>query len=261
MTGDFRSVMTLGTGDGRPSREFIKRFQEHSFKLCTDVTLGVQRAFFGQDHDMTGGSDHLFIIDGLVIQAAAELWAADRILKGEMAPLTMFHHARAIYEAHATAYWLCEDIDARWKRLMKSNLRERERFESEVQHSVGSVPTDISEQGKVLLADDSVRFAPNVFDMVRTDPLLRYDMALFWKYSSSLVHPGALGTARIETQSERTMIEQICGGCIRHAAGTFRRVLNRYPGADSETLAALAAAEAYSAYPFQLPKISDYPAV
>ena len=41
----------------------------------------------------------------------------------------------------------------------------------------------------------------------------------------------------------------------------FRRVLDRYPGADPDTLAALAAAEVYSAYQFELPKISDYPAV
>jgi hypothetical protein len=258
-TSDFRSVMTFGTGEGRPSPEFIKRFQEHSFKLIADVPLGVQRTFAEQNHDMSGGSDPLFIIDGLVIQAAAELFAAERIFAGEMAQLTMFHHARAVYEAHAIAYWLCQDVDGRWKRLMKSNLLERQRFESEVQHSMGAVPTDISEDGIALLNDDSVKRAPNMIDMVKTDALLRFDLAMFWKYSSSLVHPGALGAARIDRESERVMIEQVCGGCIRHAAGTFRRVLDRYPGADPDTQAALAAAEEYSAYLFDLPKISDYP--
>lgn len=258
-SGEFRNLMTFGAEQGRPSTEFIQRFQAHALSLTTDVALGVQRAFFDQNHDMSKGADPFFLIDGLVIQAAAELWAAERILVGKMAPLTMFHHARSIYEAHATVHWLLEDLDGRWKRIIKGHVRERQRFENEATHTFGGGPTDITAEGLALLADNSIKFPPTMFDMVRNDRVLRYDLGFLWKYSSIHIHPGGIGSGQIDPDNERIMIEQILGGLIRHTAGTFREVINRYPADAPDTLAALEAAEGYSAYKFELPNLSEYP--
>src|SRR5262249_11110768 len=162
-----------------------------------------------------------------------------------LAPLTIFHHARALYEAHATAYWLMEDLEGRWPRLMKSHIRERHRFEEEAGLTMGRVPTDISERGRALLTDDAVKLPPTMFDMVRADPVLRYDLAFFWKSSSIHVHPGGTGTAAIDVDSERTMIEQILAGVIRHAAGTYRRIADHFGITDVAVIEPLGAAEGW----------------
>jgi len=65
----------------------------------------------------------------MISQRAAELLAAGYIYTAELAPLTMFHHVRALYEMHAVAYWMFQDFDSRWMRLLKDHLVERNRFE------------------------------------------------------------------------------------------------------------------------------------
>lgn len=44
---------------------------------------------------------------------------ANQSLIGKLAPCTIFHCARALYEADATSYWLMQDVYARWPRMMK----------------------------------------------------------------------------------------------------------------------------------------------
>src|SRR2546428_367027 len=107
---EFRSFLTFGTAEGRPAEDSVNRFYKHSQSLATSVPIAIRNTFMALDHDMKGGSDHLFLIEGLVVQAAAEVWAAEQILRGKLATLTMFHHVRALYEAHAITYWMFGDL-------------------------------------------------------------------------------------------------------------------------------------------------------
>jgi hypothetical protein len=250
--------MTFGTGEGRPSEEFVRRFQRHALDLSVDVPLAVQRAFLETEHELRNGSDHLFMVDGIIVQAAAELAAAERILAGKSAPLTMFHHARALFEAHSLAYWLMQDVEQNALRLMKDHLRERDRFEQEAKQSIKTQVTDITNAGRRLLDDAAVKFPPTMFDIVRSDVVLRYDLAFFWKYSSSHVHPGSIGTGQVDAANERTTIEQLAGGSIRHAAGTYRRIVDRYRLQIGEAKQQLEDAESYAEYKYELPPVDGY---
>ncbi|MEO8624020.1 MAG: hypothetical protein ABI625_23275 [bacterium] len=243
-------MMTFGTRDGAPHDRIVKNFQEHNLRLVTDVALGIQTEFSGLSHDMSRGSDGIIVVDSLVMQAAAELWAAERILEGEMALLTMFHHVRALYEAHALSYWLLQDFRGRWPRVLKERQVERERFEKAAAKSIGPVATDITEAGQVLIKDATIRRLPKVFDMIKGHPDLELDHAVFWKYSSAHTHPGFTFTAEVDPHSERTMVEQILGGLIRHACGVYREVVNHFALESAATLESLSAAEKYSAYRF-----------
>lgn len=95
--------------------------------------------------------------------------------------------------------------------------------------------------------------------MVKDFPTLRYDLAFFWKHSSAHVHPGSISVAHIDAQDERTMAEQILAGCIRHAAGTYRAIVDRYSISDAEVVQPLLKAEAWANYPFAIPRTTDAP--
>lgn len=249
----FRHLVTFGTDDGAPSASVVASFREHALALTAVVPTELRAAFLNIPHDLSEGSDRLFMTEGLITQAAAETWAADRILAGKVGLLTIFHHARSLYEAHAVAYWMMGDLDARWQRVMKDHLRERDRFEKEMALTMGSVPSDISVAGRALLDDDSVKLPPSMFDMVNPEPQLRYDLGFFWKYSSIHIHPGGLGTASIDADSERTTIEQILAGVIRHASGAYRRIATHFAINDPGVITPLEAAETWARYPFELP--------
>jgi hypothetical protein len=249
----YRHLVTFGTGDGEPCEGVARAFVQHAEVLTAAVPAALRAAFVSLDHDFSNGSDHVFLLEGLITQAAAEIWASERIRSGKLATLTIFHHARALYEAHALAYWLTEDVDGRWRRLMKDHIRERQRFEVEASSSIGQIETDITAFGHALLADDSVKLPPSMFDMVKNHPVLRYDLAFFWKHSSAHVHPGSISVAAIDARSERTMIEQILAGCVRHAAGTYRQIIDRYAITDAKVVDPLREAEAWASYRFPIP--------
>ncbi len=248
---EFRSFVSFGTVEGRPAKDSLDRFYKHSYALSGTVPIKARETFMALDHDMTGGSDHLFLIEGLVCQAAAEVWAASAILKAEVAPLTMFHHARALYEAHAMTYWLLGDLTNRAPRLLKDYLSEREGFERAAEKSIGAVVSDIAPGGRTLLNDEKVRLPPSVKDQARGHPVLEFDYALFWKYASAHSHPGNIGTGEIDLESEQTTIIQIMGGAIRHAAGVYRHIVNHYKLELGDAGEQLAGAEDYARYRFE----------
>ena|SRR2546425_4261135 len=248
---EFRSFMSFGTAEGRPTADSLARFYNHSHALAGDVPIKVRETFVTLDHDMTKGSDHLSLIEGLVCHAAAEVWASDTILRAQVAPLTMFHHARALYEAHAMTYWLLGDLPNRAPRLLKDYLAEREGFEEAAEKSIGKVVTDIAPGGRTLLNDPRVKRPPSVHDQVTGHPVLEFDYALFWKYASAHSHPGNIGTGEIDQDSERTTILQIMGGAIRHSAGVYRHIVNHYNLDLGPVGEQLAEAEDYARYRFQ----------
>jgi hypothetical protein len=223
---EFRSFMDFGTREARPPQASLTSFYKHSYALAGPVPIKVRKTFMALDHDMTGGSDHLFVIEGLVCQAAAEVWAAAVILKAEVAPLTMFHHARALYEAHAMIYWVLADLHGRGPQLVKDYLRERRQFERDAEKSIGKVVSDIKPAGHTLIDDPNVPSPPSVRDQVKGHPVLEFDYAVFWKYASAHSHPGNIGTGEIDQDSERREILQIMSGTIRHAAGVYRHIVN-----------------------------------
>ncbi len=247
---EFRSFVSFGTGDSRPAEDSLERFYKHCYALSGTVPIKVRETFMALDHDMTGGSDYLFVIEGLVCQAAAEVWAADAILRAKIAPLTMFHHGRALYEAHAMTSWLLGDLEARWPRVVKDYLKEREGFERAADKSIGKVVTDISAGGRTLLHDQKVRLPPPVPEQVKGHPVLEFDYALFWKYASAHAHPGNIGTGEIDQDSERTTIMQIMAGAIRHAAGVYRHIVSHYNLNLGAAGKALVEAEDYARYRF-----------
>ncbi len=247
---EFRSFMTFGTSEGRPPEDTLNRFYKHGQALAATVPTAVRSTFMDLDHDMTGGSDHLFLIEGLVVQAAAEVWAAEAILRAKLAPLTMFHHARALYEAHAITYWMFGDLPTRWPRVLKKYVKERDEFERAAEKSIGKVATDIAEAGRALLTDAAVRLPPTVHDQGRGHPVLEFDYAFFWKCASAHAHPSNIGTGEINVESERTTITQIMAGVIRHAAGVYRHVINYYKLELGAVAEQLAEAENYARYRF-----------
>lgn len=247
---DFRSFVTFGTDEGRPPDDALQRFYKHSQALAVAVPIKVRGAFMALEHDMTAGSDHLFLIEGLVCQGAAEVLACDSILRAKMAPLTMFHHARALYEAHAMMYWLLGDIPGRSLRLLKDYLKERAGFERAAEESIGKVATDIKAAGHALLNDPVVRPPPSVHDQGIGHPILEFDYAMFWKYASAHTHTGNIGTGEIDSENERTMILQIMGGTIRHAAGVYRHVVSRFKLDLGAVGQQLTEAEEYARYRF-----------
>ena len=242
----FRSIMTFGTGPGAPTAATVSEFRTYAKPLMARVPSELQKEFLSLEHDMSGGSDRLYIVDGLIKKAAAELWAADEILTGELAPLTMFHHARALYEAHALAYWLCKDFANRWKRVLKDGMRERLRFEDEYKKSIGAVPSDITDAGQALIDDDSIKLPPRVFDQTSGNAVLTSDYAFFWKYSSAHVHAGHMETGTATVQTERWTIGELLRGLVRHAAGTYREIANFYDIGRDECAARLRDAEDYA---------------
>ena len=171
----------------------------------------------------------------------------------------MFHHARAINEAHATAAWLTADVEGRWRRILKDHVRERLRFEEAAASSLGKVSTDITANGLALLNDLSVKLPPTIADMVKDFPTLRYDLAYFWKHSSAHVHPGSISVGHIDAQSERVMAEQILAGCIRHAAGPYRAIVDRYGVSAPEVVQPLQEAGACAKYTFEIPRTPEAP--
>ena len=247
---DFRSFMTFGTKEGRPPDDTLDRFYQHSLTLSSTVPIAVQNTFMALDHDMKGGSDHLFVIDGLVLQAAAEVWAAETILRGQLALLTIFHHARALYEAHAITYWLLGDVQARSLRALKKALRERRGFEEAAKTSIGVVVTDIAAGGQRLLDDGTVREIPKMHELVKGHPVLEFDYAIFWKYASAHAHPSSIGTGEVDVESERTTIMQMIAGVIRHSCGVYRHVAEKYGLDLGPAMNELKEAEEFSRYRF-----------
>jgi hypothetical protein len=249
----FRNLVTFGTGEAAPSPDTIETFSSHARSLTGPVGVGLSKRFVMLDHDMAEGSDRLFILEGLIGKAAAEVWATDAIVQLGLAPLTSFHHARALYEAHALAYWLLADFANRWQRVLKESIRERLSFEKECTTSIGAVKTDITDVGRELLEDGSVKEPPSVKDQVVGHPVLEFDYALFWKYSSAHVHPGHIGMGEIDPETERSNIEWILGGAIRHSAGIYREISSGFNIPDFDASSLLVSAEEYSKYTFDLP--------
>ncbi len=248
---DFRSFVDFGTGEGRPPEDSIARFYERSSALASTVPIKVRETFMALDHDMSGGSDHLFLMEGLVVQAAAEVWAAAVILKALVAPLTMYHHARALYEAHAMMYWLLGDVHNRALRLQKDHLMEREGFEKAALKSIGEVESDIALAGKSLIDDAAVLRPPSVHDQGLGHPVLEFDYAMFWKYASAHAHPGSIQTGEIDPENERGNIMQIMAGIVRHAAGVYRHLTHHFKLDLGEAREQLAKAEDYARYRFE----------
>jgi len=253
----FRSMMTFGTDEGAPRGELVTQFLEHELELVTHVPLQLQAAFFKLPHDMSNGSDGLLVVEGLITQAAAELWAIERILKGRMALLTMFHHVRTLYEAHALTYWLLQDFVGRWPRVLKERQVERDRFEAAAAKSIGPVASDISDAGRALVADSAIKRLPSVFDMIEGNAVLEFDHAVFWKYSSAHTHPGFTFTAQIDAENERETIQQILGAAIRHTAGVYRLIADHFGIAEQGVIEPLAAAEDFARYRFSLHVSND----
>lgn len=247
----FRNFVTFGTGEGAPPRSTLENFRLHVLSLTAPVPTELSKAFMLLDHDMSDGSDRLLIVDGLIAKAAAEIWAADVILSGSLGPLTMYHHARALYEAHALAYWLLGDFATRWQRVLRETLRERLKFEEECKWSIGDIHTDVTEAGHQLIADLSVKNPPSVKDQIKGNRVLSFDYALFWKNSSAHIHPGHIDMAEIDYRSEKTAIEQLMGGAVRHCAGVYRCIADAFDLA-FETGDLLRNAEEYSRYPFEV---------
>lgn len=247
----FRNFVTFGTGEGAPPRSTVEDFRLHVLSLTAPVPTRLCKAFVMLDHDMSDGSDRLFIVDGLIGKAAAEIWAAHVILSGSLGPLTMYHHARALYEAHALAYWLLGDFATRWQRVLKETLRERLKFEEECKGSIGEIHTDVMEAGHQLIADPSVKNPPSIKDQIKGNPVLSFDYALFWKHSSAHIHPGHIGTDEIDYSSEKTALEQLIRGTVRHCAGVYRCIADAFDLA-FETDDLLRKAEEYSRHQFDL---------
>jgi hypothetical protein len=143
------------------------------------------------------------MVDGMIHQVAAETWAARQIFTGGMAPLTILHHARAVYEAHAIAYWMFQDFAGRWPRVLKEALRERQRFEEAARNSIGEVLSDVTGSGKDLLNDSTVTLLPTLWDMIPGNAILQYDHAILWKYACSFTHAGYTYGADAEPHRER----------------------------------------------------------
>ncbi len=248
---DFRSFMTFGTKEGRPPDETINRYYKYSQALASTVPIAVQNAFMRLDHDMKSGSDHLFVIDGLVVQAAAEVWAAETILRSQLGLLTMFHHARALYEAHAIIYWMLGDLSARSLGVLKKTVRERSGFEKAAEKSIGAVVSDIAAGGKKLLENNAIREPPKVHDQIKGHPVLEFDYAIFWKFASAHTHPSHVGTGEVDLNNERMTIMQMMAGVIRHSCGIYRHVTNEF-GLDLGAVKDdLLKAEEYSRYHFE----------
>lgn len=188
----FRSLMTFGTGEGRPPKATTRGFRTHAIAIVGEIALKVQHEFKMFDHDLSDGSDHIVIVDGLIVQVAAETCASERLVTGETAILTAFHHARALYEAHALSWWMCQDFAARWKRVLKDRLRDRLRFDEAMSKSIGQVQTDVAQGGHDLLADTSIGHLPTMFDMTRGSAVLEFDHALLWEPRRSM--PKASGS-------------------------------------------------------------------
>lgn len=79
----WKSFTTFG-GGAAPTASMRADFKRHSLMLAGPVPIAIQNAFAAFDHDMSRGSDLLFVIDGVVVQCAAEVWAARRIFIGRM---------------------------------------------------------------------------------------------------------------------------------------------------------------------------------
>jgi len=244
----FRSVMTFGTAGKAFPASVFKRAQTHLFELYGSIPVAVQRSFADLDHDMSGGSDYLFVLDGLITKTAAEVWATDRILSSKLAVLTTMHHARALYETHALANWVLRDVRPRSLRVLKSLLVERERFENTAARSIGKLPSDIASGGRKLLEDDTVKRLPSVHDMIGDHQDLAFDEAIFWKYASAHIHPGYIGNAAVDARSERVMMEQIIGAVVRHAAGVYNCFVRTYELELGDSSGALSEATRYATY-------------
>lgn len=248
----YRSLLIYGTGEAGPSESLRERFKAFAVALSTPIPIAVQNAFTAREHDLSRGSDHLFLVDGMITQTAAEVWAARQLLLGELAPLTILHHARALYEAHAVAYWMFGDFASRWPRVLKDSLRERQRFEDAARASIGEVRSDITDRGKSLVQDASIPLCPTLWDMTRGSPILEYDHAIFWKYASSFIHPAETYSAATDLESERTLIEQILAGVLRHSAGVYRLIINQFALVIGSPDEVLREAEEYARYPFDV---------
>jgi len=243
--------MTFGTGDGAPDPGVKAEFRRHAVALATTVPLEMQREFAELDHDMSSGSDGILMIDGLIGQAAAEVFAVERLLSVDLAALTAFHHARALYEAHTVAHWTLQSFGDRWPRVIKERQIERQRFETAASTSIGPVATDITAEGKSLIEAADVKRLPSTFDMTRGNPILEFDHAFLWKYASSHLHPGNIYRARVSSGNQRSMIHQIMYGSIRNAAGTYHAIAAAFHLPLAESMLELEAAEAFSAPPMR----------
>jgi hypothetical protein len=222
--------------------------------LAAPVPIAVQNAFAALDHDMSRGSDLLFVIDGATVQCAAEVWAAWRIFTGRIARLTMFHHARALYEAHALMAWLLDDYNGRGDRIVKETLRERLEFEKAMERIDWHQPSDATDLGHTLLNDPAVKALPTTYQQTEGDPVLRYDYPLFWKHSSAHVHPYHIHAGELDVENEQMLMNQLLAGIIRHAAGAYLRIVSYFrldlPKGEMD---ALSGAADWGRYRFALP--------
>lgn len=98
-----------------------------------------------------------------------------------------------------------------------------------------------------MIDDPNIKLPPTVHDMAAGDNVLEFDYAFFWKYSSAHVHAGhESGEVTVEVQ--RWTLEQLYGGVVRHAAGTYRKIATHFQIDLEEAEPHLADAEHYSAY-------------
>ncbi len=255
--GERRHFLDFASAAGVIPEATLLGFRAITASLAAPIPIAVLSALLECDHDFSDGSDHLILVESLIHKTAAEVWAAERILSGELGRLTMFHHARALYEGHALSHWMFTDFARNWQRVEKEVLWERDTLEKSCLDSIGPIPTDITEIGRRLLDDPRVLRPPSVFDQAKTKPILRYDYASFWKYSSAHVHPAHIGGARVTHELERITIDQIIGAVVRHAAGTYREIVDQFrlQGAALESL--LSESEEYGKYPFDIPNLGQ----
>jgi len=242
-----RNYVTFGTAEGAPPKSVTDAFSHHASEVAAVVATEVHHAYFMIDHDFADGADSFFAIEGMLVQCAAELMAADAILSRGIALLTIFHHARTIYEAHAVLHWVLQDWKARAPHLVKDVVVERGKFESALQKSGWTAPTNLTPRARALIGNAAVKQLPTIDQMIVGSHTLESDYPIQWKYASAHLHPYAIRSAEVDAQTERFIIEQILRGSIRHACAVYRCVATQYRITEPRALNLLSAAEAWSA--------------
>ncbi len=246
--------MDFAANDESISGPIVEGFCIHALGIAAPIAIAVRSALLDLQHDYSDGSDPLLLVDSLIHKAAAEVWASHQILAGKLGRLTMFHHARALYEGHALAHWLFADFRSRVRRVLKETLLKRNKLENALVELGQPVNSDITASGRELLADKTVRLPPAVFDQAKSKGELLFDYAYFWKYSSAHVHPAHIQAAEINPTIERETIGQILTSIIRHSSGTFREIATYFNLEAHQPISGLAEAEAYGRYSLDLPE-------
>jgi len=196
-------------------------------------------------HDLGKGADRLALVEGMLWQTSAEVWASCSIISNELALLTAFHHARSIYEIDVLLSWLLRNFDSNAMRLVKEGRRQRLAFENSATGSFWDVQSDVTEDARNLVKDKAVRGLPTVEEMARDDLTLAADVAFLWRYASSFIHAGRSYTAAIQSANERQHIMHIYFGILRHAALIYARVIHYWHLPLTETVDTLRKIELY----------------